>query len=542
MRAFFWLFAIACQPQIEDAPTEDVASRRQIASGGFHAIGQDGSRDEGGIVLALRDDDDTLAIYPFAGGDGCLAGPAAGYSNYGIGYRDGWILSDGPTRVAVRDALDETGVGPVRFVDATCADTLPVVAGDLRAAPLRDFEDGSLVVWTTSGELLRADPGAGTSDPIASGVTAFAPGWEAPEGGDPTLVLWTIEDGTLVMRGASGELRLGSGVTEMSIGCPLRYEDNVPFFDGICPTPLAAWVDGAGLHLAGEAEPVATDACAPALFPALFEPGSDGETVLAPVLAYFSPCADRTLVLLDLGTGTTTTHESGVSAVRRLSTGDVVYVLGDGPTPRIGTGLVATPEGSDEIGTAVVLDSVEAYAAAAPDGATATFFLALANFDGSTGDLGLYLPGQPGFAFLEGVAEYESDGFIAALTDFDGEQGTLQVVDVVTGASTAPGAGPPILEAHGVRRGDFRWSHSAFALDYLEDFDPAVGAGRLRTWTVPAILQGGGGAGDDVQGEEGFVVDEGVSEWREIVWPDAGELYVVRGGEREGIWYADWKD
>ena len=92
----------------------------------------------------------------------------------------------------------------------------------------------------------------------------------------------------------------------------------------------------------------------------------EAPAVLAPAVAYFAPCDDRTLVVLTLtrGGGTETVYSSNVYDVRRLWSGAIVYVLADGALPGVGSGFVVPEPGAEaiELGSNVQLDTVEPYA------------------------------------------------------------------------------------------------------------------------------------------------------------------------------------
>jgi hypothetical protein len=540
-----WALSLSCAPVIEEPPEQEVASRRQLAAGRYSTIGLDGSEAEGGFVAALRDPDDTggtLELFPFDGGASCDAGRAEGFATYGVGFGGGVLLSTEPMRLAVRESIDELGGGPSRFVDAHCADAPPGTFELLRP-PLLDYAAGAetFIGWTRDGDVVRIDPRAGTSATLASGVTRFEPGWvDYEQEGRADVVLWTVESGSLVARSSTGEelLRTGTGVTELSVACPILTGARVRTLIGYCFSLDAAYRDADGLHVTGDDETIATDACEPTWLPGIEAVDPEVRTALPPMLAYLSPCAERRLHLRVVASGADSVYEPDVSEVRRLANGEILFAKGDGPAPGIGSAWVVESPGAAAL---VLAPNVEL-------GTVTTYTLglvALANHDGTSGELGLWTAATGFVPAIERVAEFSQGLLLAILSDYEGDTGTLQVVDVVSGASedaAGPITRPAILQATGVPRGGFRWSPTIPALDYLEDVDTATGAGRLRTWLLPDSLSGDGPGGEALTGEEGFVVDEGVSEWREIQWPDAGELYVIKGGDREGLWYADWVD
>ncbi len=537
------LLCAACVPVIEEPPPQEVASRRQIAAGRFGSLGVDGSWDEGGFVLALRDPDETggtLSVFPWDGAAECEVGRVAGYRTFGVAFDQGVVLSDDPIRIETMDAPAESGSLRIGHADATCGVQAPLVDEPLREPPFQDFSDPwrAFFAWTVSGDLFRVDPWAGESKFVAGNVTAVESSWYDDGDDAVTMHLWFVSDGVLHASDSDGDvsLALGTGVTEIATGCPVNWVRDVASLEGGCLTPQVAFAAADGLWKYDGTElerlsPVGL-VCDLAWWTGnASDPYS--YITLVPILTYLA-CDRLTLFVRDLATGEAEsfTSDSEIGAVRRLPSGEIAYVHGSSRASTIGDAFAVRPG----IGTIDIAGGVDLESIVSHFGQT----ILLSNQVGERGDLGAFSPEIGFFPLFLNVTGFSINGLLALLHS----DGTLEVLDpLALLPSEVRRPESPILVATGVPRGGFRWSETTWALDYLEEFTPETG-GTLRTWIVPDNLGGGGGPGPDepVTGEQGFLVDEGVVEWREIQWPDAGELYTIGTGDRQGLWYADWVD
>jgi hypothetical protein len=271
-------------------------------------------------------------------------------------------------------------------------------------------------------------------------------------------------------------------------------------------------------------------------------------------LSYFSPCAERQLVLRDVADASVRVIDAGVAgppSVRNLSGQSMLtYVTTDSSDAVAGTLWVLTPEQEKVViaentrvgpstvtgdgGLLTVLDwastggrLVEWKPDALTEVAHGVIELAplgrlenddltlLGNFDGVTGDL-LRLRSDLSTELLAQGVPTRSANADAFLANFDGEAGDLMLLDRSDGSSEPLGAG--------VGRGAFIFTQQFRAVLMLANRDPETGTNTLRMHLLKA--------------HRDYVLHDGVSEAREVAFPSPGILYNVVTGDDAGVWFA----
>lgn len=463
----------------------------QVAAGHFRGLEVAGTEDSSGFVLALRDPDPAgglLTVAPLAGGRSCEVGRVESYRvEPGLG-PVGPPSDNTDPRIAFFESIDESGRGVLRFADMDCHRPLPTLEDAESPRYLRPSDgEPAFFARTGAGDVYRLSPWEETSALMASDVSQFRPGY-----GD----LWLVEGGQLVVRDAStGEelARVGSDVREFFLPCSQAE---------------AAFVDATGLYVLQElTEPpvlVGTDACEVQCFYDSF-------------LVFLSPCEQRRLVVHNLRTAEQIAYVEGVGSAKRVldyhqppGADWLFYVMGAAAHTTIGELWAVQPGNGPptRVGSNGDLRWVN------PDFEVG--FFVLLDWDGEKGRLGVWTPGE-GFTEIHGdVAEFFPQwNHIAVLGDYDGTVGTLLVLD-----DSDYGVKH---QASGVPKGDFQFSWEERGLGYIDQYDTAQGVGRLRVYVIPLG-----------QVEE---VDQGVSEFLELTWPEWGILYIIGQGDRAGIWF-----
>jgi hypothetical protein len=171
------------------------------------------------------------------------------------------------------DTLDDAGRGTLRFAGIDCH-RLAFELPDVKRSELWTIEDDALakpiyVAKTSDGRLIFADPWLGSQREVAHDVSGIAP---------LTGKLWIVESGQAVLRDLKGvELaRTGQTVRELVV---LNGEGDIAYVDA---NGLSVW------RSSGDTvSHIANDACGPRVLDG-FPQGT---------LAYFSPCAQRQLVV-----------------------------------------------------------------------------------------------------------------------------------------------------------------------------------------------------------------------------------------------------
>jgi hypothetical protein len=139
----------------------------------------------------------------------------------------------------------------------------------------------------------------------------------------------------------------------------------------------------------------------------------------------------------------------------------------------------------------------------------------LANFDGTTGDL-LRLRRDLSTEVLASGVPPRSANADAFLANFDGAQGELRLLNREDGTSELLGSG--------VSRGAYKFAQQFAAVMMLTERIPETNTSTLEI----RLLDTG----------EDYVLNSGVTEAREVAFPNPGVLYNVVVGEGAGVWFS----
>lgn len=393
----------------------------------------------------------------------------------------------------------------------------------------------NLLVRTPEGGLLLVDPWEQTTKQVAESV----------RGDDPTLAfgyfLW-VDGGVIVISDEQVEpiALVGRNVVAVSAS-PEDAELAFIEADGGARGGTLYTVDARGSQ---EPVEVASDACNMRYLTL------NGRRQLS----YFSPCAERQLVLRDVNDASVRVIDvnvAGPPSVRNLSGQSVLtYVTTESSDAVAGTLWLLTPEQqkvivaentrvgpttvSDDGGLLTVLDwastggrLVEWKPDALTEVAQGVIELAplgrldnddltlLGNFDGSTGDL-LRLRSDLSTQLLASGVPTRAANADAFLANFDGESGDLMLLDRSDGTTEPLGTG--------VGRGAFIFTQQFRSVLMLGARDTETRTNTLRMHLLRAQRE--------------YVLHEGVTEAREVAFPSPGILYNVVNGEDAGVWFA----
>lgn len=530
---------------------------RKLADGLFRQLLIDGSLDEGGHVIALRENEDgqQLAIIPYLENDSCFLKPAVAVDRL-----SSRVDVELPGILSVQRTQDENGRGDISFVNFNCEDAFEGFTGSrLPQLAFPASKPRGLLGMTGAGELYLVEPGNKRTVYISTGAT------QASSSDDK---LWTLEDGQLVIRDDELKVldRMGSGVElyTLTAGSWLTV----------------AFMDEDGLSFWNEVEGVthiSSSACNPTSW------GSD-------TLAYFDPCEERKLnlytrgtrigvdadyvrlvgpkgirdldqhIATDWGSGITTSHLSFIAGESEVPSGDLllasiqpgVELQDDELTIELETQVLAKGNANIRSGNIIlnwngvagdlveyeteddeIVDLIPVADAVAqlPGGNTYSPRGVLSHFDGTTGDLRVYsrkvtkdgttitseliakgVPIQP--------QTVEPDtGRMAFVGDSsDGQTGTLYL-------GRNAGEDPTRLQAleDHVLLNTARFLDQPRGLAYLVRAKGTTEA-RLRVWLIDSEIK--------------LTVHKNVHEYRTVPWPAAGILYAVPNGDDQGLWFS----
>jgi hypothetical protein len=487
--------------------------------------------DEDGSRYALaRNADSELVIANFEQEVFCRAGKVARY---------GAALT-APGREALIPVLlsDDTGPSRLTFANFDCGRSSFEVATE--GLPLRSVS--GLAEGSGSGILIKTpDQGLVLVDPWVRTTRKLAEQLVIDPGDAFDHYLW-VDRGTIVISDTNFNpvSSFGQAVTEITTSAPegeLAYLEREPGSSGGRVFVIKAL---------SEKEPtqVADDACS------LQYLTVEGRRMLA----YFSPCSERQLVLADRKDGTERVISSNVwgsPAVRNIggtpaltylttpdpmtSTGTLWLVRGDGEpiviadnaraTPSAvtpGGGLLAVQDWSntggrlvqwkDDVLTDVADSVIELNTLGLLAGGALTL---LGNYDGTTGDLMRLNTDLSTDVLASGVPRGSAvaDAFIA---DFDGQTGELRLLNRTDGSS--------LWLANGVTRGSFLFTRQFNGLMMLSDRDAETNTSTLSVRLIDSMRQ--------------YVLNTGVTEAREVSLPSPGLLYNVAAGDQAGVWFS----
>lgn len=513
---------------------------RKLVSGTYQRLLIDGSLDDGGYVLALRTDtsDQRLAIVPFLKGDSCEVKSTVAFERLSSRVD---VALDG--LVAVQVSGDVNGKGTIRFVDFTCQERMPAL--DNASLPRIEFPTSAprgLLTLTGEGKLYLANAETKKLEPVASDVTL------AKVTDDQ---LFSVEKGKLVVRGDDlvAIATLGDGVVD---------------FSPTGGTPTVVFQDSKGLHVWSEKDgtrTLAADGCA-------------GFPLDTASIAYYSPCASRT-VMLDMpgskvGSKAARVTVKGPNDGLALSSMVLSYGLGQSDTTLLSiTGTDASATSGD-----LVLGRLSPKDAAATDtSAFTTKTLAqdaslrgpgaiYLHWDGSKGDVvelddkDSLIPIATGVAQMPGGSPYSPEG---VLVRFDGKLGDLvqltrsgttitekllaHDVPVQLQAVETDGDDVAFVMNYDGSAGEVGLSHGKKVLNVA----PRALKDTLRFLAQPKAVaylepksSGDGAELHAYLTESGLdlLIHATVSEYRAVPWPSPGILYAVPSGDDKGIWFS----
>lgn len=485
----------------------------------------DGSR----FALA-RSTEGELSIIDFSEGVHCRAGIVARY--------------DEPVVVSGRGALiplllpDDAGTR-LGFTDFRCQrSSVEVPASGLPVATVERLGSGSgtsLLIKTPEQGLMLVDPWSGATQTLAESVRAS----------DPVAAfghfLW-VDRGVIAISNAKLEplAFFGRDVAEVIVSAEdreLAYVER----RGAGPGGTLFVVNATGTDAPRE---LASDVCG------IRHLTLDGRRQLS----YLSPCASRTLVFRDRADDSVRVIAEGVAgapSVRSVggeslmtyvttpdsetSVGTLWAVRGSaepvviaeetrvGPSTVSGGGdLLTILDWSNSGGRMVawkdeaLTDVAEGVIEIDPLGRMANGDLTLlGNFDGVTGELLRLKPDLSTDTIAERVPTRAANGD-AFLANFDGTSGELMLLDRERGSAE--------LLAAGVGRGSFIFAQQWSAIMMLSARDE-----ESRTSTLRMRL---------LTSDREFLVNEGVTEAREVAFPSPGLLYNVVIGDAAGVWFS----
>jgi len=195
---------------------------RLIVAGSYSGLKIAGSAENGGYVLARRDDadDDRVAVVPFLEGEPCEYAPAFSYDRF-----SSRINLDFPGTLSVQVDQDDAGsaLGTVRFIDYECNEVIGEIESTVLPGPLFPGIDPiGMLARRSDGTLMMIDAEERTLSEVAPNVDY---------GVVAGSFLYTLEAGEVVIRDETLEEveRIGSGAFSLvatgGVGMPLVYED-----------------------------------------------------------------------------------------------------------------------------------------------------------------------------------------------------------------------------------------------------------------------------------------------------------------------------
>jgi len=513
----------------------DIPGQRLLAGPHFDLSIQ---ADEAGARYALaRNEDSELIIVDFAERTQCRAGSIARYDN----------AVTGPPGKALIPLLltDDAGNGELTFSDFSCArSAFRVPAASL---PLQLME--GVPTASGSGLLIRTpEQGLALIDPWSEEVFPLA---ESVRSGDPVSAfgrfLW-VDHGVIVISepDLTPIAQFGERVIEFNLS---SQDAEFAYIEA----DVAGGTSGKLFLLDAETrtEPrqIAEDACAVRYL-------SIGERRK---LAYLSPCADRRLVLQDRTDGSVRVVAEGVlngPAVHEVQGEWFLTYVTAPASDSASNGTLWLARGEDDGTTApipIAENARSSPSAVTPDGGLLTVLdwastggrlvewkgdaltavadgvievaplgrlenkdlTLLANFDGTTGDL-LRLRRDLSTELLASGVPARSANADAFLANFDGAQGELRLLHRDDGSSEFLGSG--------VARGAYKFAQQFSAVMMLTERDAATNTSTLEI----RLLDTG----------EDYVLNSGVTEAREVAFPNPGLLYNVVVGQGAGVWFS----
>lgn len=526
---------------------------RRLVQGSYSGLVVDGSLEDGGRVLAYHHDEGKirLAIVPFLEGTPCDYTPAVAFERI-----SSKVDLDLDAMVAVQTSGESGGLGSIHFIDFSCQERMPALLDSyLPRVPFPSKSPRGVLMTTGTADLYLIDAMKREQILISSGVSQTA-----VNGSE----LWTVEDGALVVRDQDLAVldSFGENVRGYLFGPGGKDSDHLYFLDD---NGLSGWSETGGVRS------IVDDACSPFM--------------LTPqVLAYFSPCAERRL-MLEAPAQTMGLASKGRVTVRGpdnvlLQTSPIVrFGFEEGPS-RILALKSGDPTASS--GTLVSLDipkkpelDDDGFVIASEQELGDDFSMIgtdlFRNYSAGSGDLYVLREDEDhvildvalvekNVALLPGASAFSDRGVLA---DFDRESrvGRLAVIDngksstdielltkrvpvqsFPTEAETGEAAfvgefdlktnsgkafllrkGKPKAVADSALLGTLRFLEQPRALVYLSQSSRPSGT-ELHAYLIESGID--------------LLVQDGVTEYRGLPWPAPGILYSVWEGDNAGIWFS----
>lgn len=513
----------------------------------------EGTDSAGGMFVTVEIGTGRLLVFPFEGGPPCSPSKVDRVGYFPFGLRSELT----PYFPVVEPATSERDAR-LRFVGPRCAEPLAPIAGAL--LPYREaFADPpGFLTPTADGKLLFVEPWTRKKRTVAEGVERRALLGDFSSSDPDDAHVWTIEQGEIVGRNRAFEefARFGERVIDWAIWAgPERIAYVEAPEPGAEPDPEAT-VKGGSLYLvdikAGtEPELIDEDACE-----VDFPSGWAGAG-----LSFFSPCAERRLVLHDIAHSREEDGEYRFELrtqalpkpiIDRLTKPYVFFFTGEDPEARYATlwggrlggtmqrlsdyasterAPFATGssfqilidrdhhEGAFDTDTLVDWEPGTAPKVLLEDVRQLPRPFALAHYDGAVGEAYLVDTSGRTRRLAEGVPR---DGIV-----FD-DVGTAILKDYADGAGTLVAAAEKSLDfevvARRVARGTFHFIPDIGAIGYVRDYDSTKHLGFFGVRVLDTA---------DV-----FDVDLVATNWTVTFWPRAGLIYSVSTGPTHGLWFA----
>ncbi|HEY5959280.1 MAG TPA: hypothetical protein VIV60_22135, partial [Polyangiaceae bacterium] len=503
----------------------------------------------GAVVVGFRyqEDGPHLRMQPFEGGEGC---------NVGRAYRCIVFnrLPNEPQLIAYLDEIGPDNRGTLYFTNHDCQ----VVYGGIEDAelPARLFDSPPGFVVLAGDKLLDIDPFRKKTRVIDDHVRNWS---GAPDATNPTP-MWYVADGQLVVLDETRQerLRIGHDVSEV-------------VFEASDPTRGLFLVDGGSLTRYSEATGAE---------PQLVADGVCGVSLGSYGVSYYSPCADRTLVVHDIDRDSKFEIDSGVigllyAQLRNRSDGSGLDV------EAVYTKASSTDEGYQDLWLKQVSEPPQIWQRrlgrfiAATTGPNPTL-TAIVDSDGNTGRL-MRVDSEGEHTICTGVSLSNAVSPVAGgwmlVTDLVDGYGNLTLVSTtgekkVILAHVRAGSSPkapvrdpdltgitdqsyfnlsaysipddqdqptialldparldsPITLGKSVPESKFGFFKNMTAVGYLDSFDPEADTGTLTVYQTRI------GATS--------VVSKNVNDFAELLWPYEGVIYSVKQGDNYSTWAA----
>ncbi len=528
------------------------APGRRLAEGNFRRVTVDGSLDDGGKIIALKDEGDAarVAVIPYPEGDACYIEPAVSFDRL-----SSRLSVELPGLFAVQTDENDEGRGQVRLVDFDCRDVYSSIENArLPRVQFPSEEPKGVLSIDGTGTLSMIVPGAEDLVEIDSNVSLARTSQD---------YIFAEKNDRLLAYGDDLNVieEFGTGVIDF-----VPHQGSKISLAFIDADGLAVWNAEDGVTHVSES------GCLPTFW------GND-------VLAYFEPCETRTLriyvprskvplagegfVTLDGPSGVGSLESRSLEWGPSTSSTELMFLLTtpEGRVGQLAIGSIPLPEDDADETEHVVLD----VNTIGGDNTTFIGSSILTNYESGVGDLveierdendapiGFETVAENVVRFF-GSSPYSPQGILAG---FDGAAGELLLLENdsnETPTATSLLQGVP-NQSTTTEPETGRWAIVADSEDgrvgtlYLSSTERAplkpmatnVWINTARFLEQPRGLSYlAGPPGRDAAELKVYLIDSGltvtihrlVNEYRALPWPSPGILYVVPSGNDQGLWYA----